>query len=444
AQHSCAHPGYPMRELLTPPKFPDEQSSQRARLLYLLVEIMIAATTLAQGIYLVLDPVHASRYWLVLGVIDGSGLVMLYLTRRGHTYAMSVALIVIAWLVTTVLAVTDGGIRAPEIAASFMIVFAAGVILDERAGILLGLTCILTGLALVAAETSGSLPASAVRQTSFSIWLTYSVFIAIIVGIQYIATRTIHENFYRAQQELAERHRLEAEQIQAQIQFELHRLLIRHQESERLKIARELHDGPIQDLVADILALQGVIDSSSTGEGREVLEAIKLDLQGQIANLRDYAGELRPPALVKFGFESALHSHLEGFQEKNPDYSIKLEVENENRPLPEDIRLALFRIYQEAMVNITKHARASEISIRFCSSQSETRLEIQDNGIGFQPPDTWVDLAREGHLGVVGIRERAEAVGGHVEILSRPGGGTTLRVVVPLEKENGAQPPQPG
>ncbi len=93
----------------------------------------------------------------------------------------------------------------------------------------------------------------------------------------------------------------------------------------------------------------------------------------------------------------------------------------------------LFRICQEALTNAAKHAQASEVRIRLAVTRSQVSLEIRDNGGGFVVPADWVELARQGHLGLVGMRERAEAVGGSMEISSQPGQGTRIQVVVPLE-----------
>ena len=84
--------------------------------------------------------------------------------------------------------------------------------------------------------------------------------------------------------------------------------------------------------------------------------------------------------------------------------------------LPEEMRLALFRIFQECLTNIAKHARATQVTIRLEKTEEAAVLEIQDNGVGFEVPQDWLELARQGHLGLVGMRERAEAVGGRLAI----------------------------
>ncbi len=103
--------------------------------------------------------------------------------------------------------------------------------------------------------------------------------------------------------------------------------------------------------------------------------------------------------------------------------------------LPETISLALFRIYQEALTNIIRHTRSKDVEVTVHMEKDEhlVRLEIQDNGPGFALPENWIDLVREGHLGLMGMRERAEAVGGQLEVQSKKGKGTTVVVTVPLD-----------
>jgi signal transduction histidine kinase len=114
----------------------------------------------------------------------------------------------------------------------------------------------------------------------------------------------------------------------------------------------------------------------------------------------------------------------------------------DGQALPEQVRLALFRIYQQALNNVVRHAQASLVSIRFELDAQQTLLQIQDDGRGFEVPKRWIELVRRGHLGLVGIVERAEAIGGRLEVVSTPGEGSLVRVVVPRldGKETGELP----
>jgi signal transduction histidine kinase len=151
-----------------------------------------------------------------------------------------------------------------------------------------------------------------------------------------------------------------------------------------------------------------------------------------IGELRGFAGELRPPTLMTFGLEKAIRSHVDQFQTEHPEIEVCLRLVPDEKRLPERVRLALFRIYQQAVANIIRHAQASKITIRFNLDDHSVRLVIEDNGRGFDVPERLVGLVRKGHLGLVGAAERAEAIGGKLTISSRPGKGTKIIVDVDL------------
>jgi signal transduction histidine kinase len=227
--------------------------------------------------------------------------------------------------------------------------------------------------------------------------------------------------------EINERKRIEAELA------EIQRRLIDSREAERLNLAQELHDGPMQDLYG--LAYQvGLLKGESPGENGDLVDTFQKKLQQVIQALRIIAGELRPPSLVPFGLEKAIRSHLENFEPAKANLKIHLHLMPDGERLSERIRLALFRIYQIALMNVVRHARANQVEIRLILEPELVVLEIQDDGRGFQVPSRWIDLARQGHLGLVGASERAEAVGGELKIDSRPGQGTKVRVSVPYSQ----------
>ena len=157
-------------------------------------------------------------------------------------------------------------------------------------------------------------------------------------------------------------------------------------------------------------------------------------MQGVIQSLRTIAGELRPPALAPYGLEKAIRSHSQDFQEVHPDLKVRINLMPDGQQLSEPVRLALFRIYQTAMTNILRHAQATELDIRLSLDDRDVTLEIEDNGVGFHVPSRLIELARQGHLGLVSATERAEAVGGKLKVFSEPGQGTKLRVTVPLNQ----------
>ena len=160
--------------------------------------------------------------------------------------------------------------------------------------------------------------------------------------------------------DITEQKRVEEVARARTIQVEIQRRLLEQREQERLQISRDLHDGPVQDLTAAAFALQEMSMTEPDAGLAVRLDEIRQSLQAQIAELRGYAQELRPPALAKFGLAKAIRSHASTFQEKYPGLKIEIENESEGDLVPQEMRLALFRIYQESMNNIAKHAGATQ------------------------------------------------------------------------------------
>jgi PAS domain S-box-containing protein len=234
-------------------------------------------------------------------------------------------------------------------------------------------------------------------------------------------------------QDVSGQRALEAQSRADAARIEVQRHLIDQREQERLRIARDLHDGPVQELIGISYALHGLAQARAEQDPKDELRPIAKAIMDQIAELRAYAGELRPPTLFRFGLVKALRSHMETLGEKHPELEIALEVECQEEDLPDEIRLGLFRVYQEAVNNIIRHARATRLEVHFKEDDSHAALEIFDNGVGFTLPRDWLELARRGHLGLVGMRERTEAMGGTIRISSQPG-STRIEVSVPLGK----------
>jgi two-component system sensor histidine kinase UhpB len=233
--------------------------------------------------------------------------------------------------------------------------------------------------------------------------------------------------------DITEQRRVKDEMAQNVARIEVQRRLIQQRELERQQIARDLHDGPLQELIGINYGLEEIF-RMRPGKQRKYKEDVIIGaVQEIIHEIRTFCGELRPPSLAPFGLEKAIRSHMESFHEKYPDIKVNLDLEVDKELLSEDVRMALYRIYQELTNNIMKHAAASAVWIRFGFNEVQIELEVRDNGTGFDVPTNWVETARQGHLGLVGILERAEAVGGFVDITSRPGLGTNVLVIVPNE-----------
>jgi PAS domain S-box-containing protein len=231
-----------------------------------------------------------------------------------------------------------------------------------------------------------------------------------------------------AVRDVSEREEMQAEIAEMQHQF------IDGLESERVLLAQELHDGPIQDLYGVIYELKA-IDIQKDGDRGPGLEgsvaSAAAGAQHVIEVIRAICGELRPPTLAPFGLEKAIQEHISHIQKTNPDLDVHLDLMADGQELPEKVRFAFFRVYQNAVNNVVRHAHASNLYIRFRFDAESATLEIEDDGTGFRLPSRWVEFSRQGHLGLVGMVERVKTINGQLNIVSSPGKGTTIRATIP-------------
>jgi len=225
--------------------------------------------------------------------------------------------------------------------------------------------------------------------------------------------------------------RLQAQQAENEAKVQAQRWLMEHREKERMQLARILHDQPLQDLLAVHLYLENAVDTLDT-RCRENLRQARQMLEQAINELRSLALELRPPMLMHMGLEKAMRAYANNFSQRNPRLAVQLALEQDQPALSEELRLALYRIYQELLQNVSEHAGASQVWVTLQFSSGELVLVVKDDGCGFEPPEQWVDLAQSGRFGLVGIRERLEFFKGSLQLDTQPGGGTRVEVRVPF------------
>lgn len=213
--------------------------------------------------------------------------------------------------------------------------------------------------------------------------------------------------------------------------YEIKNRLIESREKERLRLAQELHDVPIQDLYGLIYQLDDLRDVLKDSEGMGIINECDHTLHRVVENLRNICRDLRPPSLSPFGLEVAIRDHVEKFREQYPAIEVNLDLMQDKQVLSDGLRLTLFRVYQQAIHNIARHAQATKAHIRFRLDDEMITLEVEDDGIGFELPKQWMDLVQENHFGLLGIAERVESMHGKLEIRSAPGNGTLVRAVIP-------------
>lgn len=209
----------------------------------------------------------------------------------------------------------------------------------------------------------------------------------------------------------------------AQLREQASQLAVMH---ERARLARELHDSVTQSLYSLTLLAEGWQRLIRSGQADNVAE--RLSEMGEIAQqalkeMRLLVYELRPPILEEEGLLGALHQRLAAV-EKRAGVEARLLAE-EIADLPTPIQEGLFRIVQEALNNSLKHAAATSVTVRLGTDDQELLLEVADNGRGF---DTRAETDHQGGIGLTTMRERAERLGGSLEVRSAPGQGTTVLV----------------
>ncbi len=212
---------------------------------------------------------------------------------------------------------------------------------------------------------------------------------------------------------------------------ELLRKLLSAQEEERKRIARELHDETSQSLAGMVMRLEAAA-AIPAEEIKDRLTAVKSLALTTIDNVHKIIFDLRPSALDDLGLLSALRWYAEN---RLGDLGIKvrLEVGGEERKLPPEIETALFRVVQEAITNIAKHAQAENVVLSVEFKDLAIGIEVEDDGQGFDVEAVSPEADKTQGLGLLGMRERVALLGGKLHIESEPGRGTRLTIEVPLD-----------
>ena len=213
----------------------------------------------------------------------------------------------------------------------------------------------------------------------------------------------------------------------------LTRRLVQAEEAERRRIAGELHDRVGQTLSALNINLDIALGSLGEAGPQELRMRLRDSLglvDGTLSTIENVMAELRPPLLEEYGIGAALAWYGEEFA-KRTNIAVKCDdqARGRNRDLGRESAIALFRIAQEALNNVAKHAQATQVDLRIDADADEMTLTISDNGKGFDPVTA---EARSTRLGMTTMQERVTAAGGSLELESRPGKGTTLKARVPF------------
>jgi signal transduction histidine kinase len=204
--------------------------------------------------------------------------------------------------------------------------------------------------------------------------------------------------------------------------------LIRAQELERAQLAAGVHDDSLQVITAAMLRLQQLRHRIRDPETLEVLARLEETISLAADRLRRLIFDFRPPALERQGLAAALRDILSRMADET-GVQVRLSDELDVDP-PHETRLLLFRIAQEALTNVERHAQASRVNVQLSEQDGGYLVRVADDGVGVRPGQI-ARTSRAGHLGVTLMRERAEFAGGWFRLDSTPSGGTTVSVWVP-------------
>jgi signal transduction histidine kinase len=215
----------------------------------------------------------------------------------------------------------------------------------------------------------------------------------------------------------------------------LYAKVLSSREEEQKRIARELHDGVVQDLIDLLFRLE----SGALGETKE--RVFREKLRQVIDNTRRLCAELRPSALDDLDLPLAIQGYVEEVRGNfGLDVRLEIGVDGDERfeGVPEEARVSIFRVLQEGLMNVERHARASRVEVELRADVGEMILELRDDGRGFDCPTRLSSLVLEGRFGLAGAQERVNLLGGVLEVESRPGRGTRLTARIPLHPVKGS------
>jgi len=207
--------------------------------------------------------------------------------------------------------------------------------------------------------------------------------------------------------------------------------VIKAQEEERKRIARELHDETVQAMSSLCIEIGEIITcEKSMTERLSQLKEIPDKIRNIVEELRRFSNDLRPGLLDKFGLITSIEMLCKEMTVPG-QFDVQVKVIGCERRLSSEIEMCLFRIVQEALHNVKKHSKATKATAEVKFSKMEVRADVIDNGCGFEVPKTISSLASQGKLGLMGMDERIRFTNGSLKILSKPGKGTRVTVKVP-------------
>ncbi len=404
--------------------------------------ILLAASfmmLLAFGARLIAGPTRARLKWgLMLAVVCiwGAGLVWVMLTQSSRTHATIAADVYTRYsLAIPGAALTAWGLilQQRKFYAAGMKTFGRDVTLAAVAFALYG------GIGQLFASPSTIFPSVYLNADAFVHWFGFPIqafrgamacmaAVFIILSMRVFAEETRRQIGGLREAQAAEKRRLEA------LRGELLHLTVKAQESERQRIARELHDEIGQTLTALGMGLSGISENTTTNPQKAIRQAAHLKslVNDGLLSLKNLVTGLHPPQLDELGLLAALRWYASEMQNR---FGVKVTVENQGTAIEmsEESKMVLYRITQEAITNIVRHSGADQATIQLTYCENSVKLIVKDNGQGFDCDEILSKKSDQPCWGLLGMIERAELVGGECEIRSSSQQGTSVEVSVPVK-----------
>ncbi|BCR06702.1 hypothetical protein DESUT3_37710 [Desulfuromonas versatilis] len=238
--------------------------------------------------------------------------------------------------------------------------------------------------------------------------------------------------FYRPFNLHVQEHKKSAEEIRL-----LSRQLMLAGEEERKRLALDLHDEFGQCLAAMQLDVDSLRDALPAGEAApvELFGRVSASIADLGDRLRHFSSSLRPPALDLLGVVAAIEGDIDELRARNPGFSIEFQALGFKKRVSPAVEVTLYRLYQECLNNVVRHAGARKVEVRLVFSYPRVIFSVRDDGVGFRPERLGVAGQRVG-IGLLGMRERAATLGGSFRVRSAPGEGTLIKVELPAAEES--------
>ncbi len=205
------------------------------------------------------------------------------------------------------------------------------------------------------------------------------------------------------------------------------------QETERQRIAQDMHDGINQLLIGAMLELKSGrerLSANNPVQADKAFEAVQGILRNVETEIKRVIYDLRPPTLDALGFVSELRRYIQDFKQYT-HLNCAVKLEGENIRLPAQVEISIYRLAQEALQNVASHASAHNVEVHICFAPDRLELSIRDDGAGFDLET--MEHASTPHFGLTTMRERAKSLNGNLAIQTQPGQGTCVRLSVPIQ-----------